>query len=306
MMQGARSAIGAALAALLLVSGVVFAQEERLQIEATPVPGQLDVLQGTAIQLGGKPGGTGRQPEAYHWDIVEGEGGRLMKGKDGSAIFQAPVLEDKDLELFIIELTAMYGAHPPARVRLHLRVHRELPEELMEQSAKAEVERKMREQASAVANRPRTRSDGRRTVARSGPSFGFGFSWGWGWPVYYPVYVPIVVPPPGGIWEPGIGDWEDPVAVPYDDLVTNFPEAIADDYLPQDFPYADELPPTAHLGGGPGDSMEPDLDFMDIPQMEPPMAEPGFGGFDDMGGGFGGPMDMPMIEPDFGFDDFGW
>ena len=45
------------------------------------------------------------------------------------------------------------------------------------------------------------------------------------------------------------------------------------------------------------------LRFIDFPDPGPPVAEQGFGGgFDDFGGGF----DVPMIEPDFGFDDFGW
>jgi hypothetical protein len=293
------------IVALIFCIGSAFvanSQDVGLQIEAKPLPGQLDLLQGTAIQLGGKPSGKGRQPEAYHWEIVEGDGGRLLKADRAEAIFQAPMLSDHEMELFIIQLTAMYGSHAPARVQLHVRVHKELPEPREQLPPEEEIKQKMREQASTMADRTSSRSRSSTVVVRHGPSWGFGYHWGWGWPVHYPIYVPIVVPPPGGNWEPGIGDWDEPIAIPYDDMVTNFPEGIADDYLPQDFPYAEELPPSAMLGDGPSDLVEPDLGFIDIPQIDPPMAEPGFGGFDDLGGGF----DVPMIEPDFGFDDFGW
>jgi hypothetical protein len=93
---------------------------------------------------------------------------------------------------------------------------------------------------------------------------------------------------------PGDGNWGDPVAVPYADLVTTFPEHIADDYLPQDHPGAEAVPEMGMAVGSPAD-------FIDLPSNaggergEPP---------DDLGlrGGF----DEPMIDPGLVVDDFGW
>jgi len=123
-----------------------------------------------------------------------------------------------------------------------------------------------------------------------------GPGWGWGWPAHYPVYVPIVVPPPGGSQGPGEIDWDEPVAVPYDDVVTNFPEEIANDYLPQDNPMAEPIPDSGFAGSSPADFMVPP--DMGGAGMEPMiMDDPGFGGAD---------FAEPMIDPGFGFDDFGW
>jgi hypothetical protein len=99
-----------------------------LAIEAKPIPGQLDVLQGTAFQLGGTPPDTGPRPSSYRWEILEGEGGNLLKADQAEAIFQAPTLEEKSMELFVIQLTATYAGQEPATAQLHVRVHKELPE----------------------------------------------------------------------------------------------------------------------------------------------------------------------------------
>jgi hypothetical protein len=89
-----------------------------------------------------------------------------------------------------------------------------------------------------------------------GPGWGWGY--GWGWPARYPIYAPVVVPPPGVDWGPGDGKWGEPIAIPYDDLVTTFPEEISDDYLPQDFPGADQGPKT-------GSAEESSTDFIEFP-----------------------------------------
>jgi hypothetical protein len=295
-----KSASTLAIAALLLATVPGMSQDEGLRIETSTVPGQLDLLQGTAIKLGGKAPEKGRAPEAYHWEIIEGEGGRLLDADKAEAIFQAPILEEQSLELFIVQLTAMYGTRAPARVRIHLRVHRELPEEMSQRAdAEEDIREMMNEEAARLKSTSRTSRRDSRVVVHTSGYWGHGPYWGWGWPVHYPIYVPIVVPPPGGSMEPGIGDWDDPIAVPYDELVTDFPEAISDNYLPEDVPFADAPPPGAFVGDGPGDVMAPDIDFIDLPDPGPAMAAPGFG---DLGGGF----DMPVVEPDFGFDDFGW
>jgi len=61
-------------AVVLLVPGVIIAQQGGdLQIEAKPLPGQLDVLQATAFQLRGTPPDRGPKPSSYRWEVLEGE-----------------------------------------------------------------------------------------------------------------------------------------------------------------------------------------------------------------------------------------
>ncbi len=306
---------------LLIASAPVMAQEQSdLQIEAKPLPGQLDVLQGTAFQLGGTPPDSGPRPSSYRWEILEGEGGELLHADRPEAIFRAPKLEDREMELFVIQLTARYEGQEPATARLHVRVLRELPEKPAEQ---VDAEQEMidhirgmsKKQKRKLAKQYRKQARNQTVVVQGNPypSWHFGFSWGWGWPVYYPIYIPIIVPPPGGEWEPGIGEWPEPTPLPYEEIVNEFPTEIAEDYLPQDFPLAEDIPELGFAGGMPGDFFDPDFGAGGFD-------EPGFGGgfddfgggFDDFGGGFddfgGGFDDFGGGFDDFGggFDDFGW
>ena len=102
----------------------------------------------------------------------------------------------------------------------------------------------------------------------------------------------IIIPPPGTDWEPGIGEWDEPIAIPYEEVVTTFPEHIADDYLPQDYPGAERVPDMGYAGGSP-------TDFIEIPQgAQHDFSDPGYeAGMDDA---------EPMVDPGFGYDDFGW
>jgi len=307
----------------LLIFGIAMApvfavaqQGDSLQIEAKPLPGQLDVLQGTAFQLGGTPPDQGPKPSSYNWEILEGEGGELLKADQAEAIFRAPVLEDKSIELFVIRLTAQYAGQEPATAQLHVRVLKELPEKTVQQQTAEDemvsyIKGLSKREKKKLAKQYRKQSRNQTVVVQNNPypSWHFGFSWGWGWPVYYPIYVPIIVPPPGGEWLPGEGEWPEPTPLPYDEIVNEFPADIADDYLPQDFPLADEVPGLGFGDGMPGDFFEPGFGGgfdgpgfgggFDDPGLGGGFDDPGFGGgFDDMGGGF----------DDFGggFDDFGW
>lgn len=296
------------LVAILLVAASVVAQSPPPDISAEPVPGQLDIMQGTAIKLGGAPSAEGPQPESFRWEIVQGTGGVLYNDEEYETIFQAPIIEP-EIEVFVIRLTVGYPDGQQASNSIHLRVHRERPQPEAKQETRA-IEDVMtdyyrKEKDARERNKERVRSNAPRVVHHSvggyyggygyrGPGWGWGY--GWGWPTYYPVYAPIVVPPPGMDWGPGDGQWDEPIAIPYDDLVSTFPEHIADDYLPQDFPGTEELPDMGYAGGSPAD-------FMEIPSMggsdfAEPMGDPGFEG----GMGF----DEPMVDPGFAFDDFGW
>lgn len=299
---------GTLFVAVVLVAGSVFAQSHPPVISAEPVPGQLDIMQGTAIKLGGSPPAEGPQPESFRWEIVQGTGGVLYNDDQFEAIFQAPIIEP-EIEIFVVRLTVGYPGGQRASNSVHLRVYRERPQPEAKEETRA-IEDVMsdfyrKETAAKERNKERTRSNAPRVVQHSvggyyggfgyrGPGWGWGN--GWGWPTYYPVYAPIVVPPPGIDWGPGDGQWDEPIAIPYDDLVSTFPEHIADDYLPQDFPGAEELPDMGYAGGSP-------VDFIEIPDMggsgfAEPMGDPGFGG--------GMEFDEPMVDPGFAFDDFGW
>lgn len=107
------------IASLALAPTLVAAQGDgELEIEAKPLPGQLDVLQSTAFQLGGTPSDRGPKPSSYKWEILEGKGGELINADRAEAIFRAPVLEDKSLEIFVIQLTAPYQGQEPATATL--------------------------------------------------------------------------------------------------------------------------------------------------------------------------------------------
>lgn len=307
--------------AILLTLGIAIApalasaqEGVGLQIEAKPLPGQLDVLQGTAFQLGGTPPNQGPKPSSYKWEILEGEGAELTNADSAEAIFRAPTLEDKSIELFVIQLTAEYEGQEPATATLHVRVLKELPEKtVQQQSAEDEmvsyIKGLSKKEKKKLAKQYRKKSRSRTVVVQNNPypSWHFGFSWGWGWPVSYPIYVPIIVPPPGGEWLPGDGEWPEPTPLPYEEIVNDFPADIADNYLPQDYPLADEIPELGFGGGMPGDVFDPRFGGgFDDPGFGGGFDDPGFGGgFDDFGGGFddfGGGFD----DMGGGFDDFGW
>ncbi len=287
------------------------AQANAPEIVAEPVPGRLEVMQGTAIKLGGAPPPEGPQPESYHWEIVQGEGGALYNEDQYEVIFQTPRISS-EIELFVVQMTVTYEGQAPAHSTVHIRVHRDMPGQPAETKNEKSIEDVMtdyyhKESDAREANRQRVKANQSRVVSHTtyrgfhggfgygGPGWGWGY--GWGWPATYPIYAPIVVPPPGIDWGPGDGNWGEPIAVPYDDLVTTFPEHIADDYLPQDYPGA-ETPDMGSAGSTP-------TDFIDFPSgaargLDGVDMEPGL--YIDDGMDFA----EPMIDPGFGFDDFDW
>jgi hypothetical protein len=301
-------ACGIAIAVMFLAAGVVGAQTGSPEITAKPVPGQLDILQGTAIKLGGSPPTDGPQPESFHWEIAQGQGGVIYDEDQFEAIFQAPKI-NTGMELFVIRLTVSYPEARPAHATMHIRVHRDMPQaqpKVREQSIEEVMTNYYRaEEEAREKNRERVRRSQPTVISHhtyrgfhgygfGGPGWGWGY--GWGWPAYYPVYAPIVIPPPGIDYGPGDGHWDEPIAIPYDDVVTTFPEHIANDYLPQDFPGAEPVPDMASVGGSPSD-------FIQYPsgvQMNDPGPAPD--------PGFEAEMDIfePMIDPGFGADGFDW
>ena len=308
MLTGRRHLEIGSIVVLSVFAACAAAAQSAPSITAEPVQGQLEVMQGTAIKLGGAPPPEGPRPDSYHWEIVQGEGGTLYNEDHYEVIFQSPKITD-EIELFVIRLTVGYPGEEPAHATAHIRVHRDMPE--VKQEKKKPIEDVMadfyrKEKTAREANKQRVKESQPRVVSQhtysgfyggfryGGPGWGWGY--GWGWPAYYPIYAPVVVPPPGIDWGPGDGEWGQPVAVPYDDLVTTFPEHISNDYLPQDYPGAEEIPDMSVAGGSP-------TDFIDIPAgARREIAAP------EMDQGFEVEMDFaePVVDPGFGFDDFDW
>ena len=300
------------MAMIFAVAGIAETQTGAPEINAKPVPGQLEVMQGTAVKLGGAPPPEGPHPDSYHWDIVQGTGGTLYNEDQYQVIFQSPKITD-EIELFVIRLTVTYAGEEPAHATVHIRVHRDMPQ--AKQEKKKDIEDVMaayyrKEKDAREANRQRVKQSQSRVVSHhtysgyyggygyGGPGWGWGY--GWGWPAYYPIYAPIVVPPPGIDWGPGDGNWDQPIAIPYDELVTTFPEHIANDYLPQDYPGAETVPDAGYAGGSP-------TDFIVIPSgAQRDFSDPGMD--HEYDSGFEAEMDFaePMVDPGFGFDDFDW
>ncbi|MEE4271060.1 MAG: hypothetical protein V2I67_05275 [Thermoanaerobaculales bacterium] len=249
---------------LLLAGASLVAQVPEPEVRAEPVPGQLDVMQGTAVKLGGAAPAEGPVPLSYRWEIVQGEGGELYHEDQAEAIFQAPVIS-ADLEVFVVRLTVEYPGGQRASNSVHLRVHRNEPvaaREAAEESIEDVMAEYYRREAEAREKNRRKNDSGPTVIYHgfrgyhggigySGPGWGWGY--GWGWPARYPIYAPVVVPPPGIHWSPGVGRWDDPVAIPYDDLRSVFPEDIADDYAPGDYPAGDAEVGRSEEGSDPAD-----------------------------------------------------
>jgi hypothetical protein len=189
---------------VVLVGSPVAAQGAP-DISAQPASAQLDVLQGTAIELDGSPKSGKPVPTAYRWEIVSGDGAGLYSADQPVAIFQAPII-DRRMEMFAVQLEVDYPDDQDARATVLIRVHRELeepaPEEpsiedVMTEYYRAEKEAREAKKRSSKNTSPVVIQHGYR-----GFHGGYGYGWGgWGWPSYSVVHAPIVIPPPGNDWD---------------------------------------------------------------------------------------------------------
>ena len=211
MLTGRRHLEIGSIVVLSVFAACAAAAQSAPTITAEPVPGQLEVMQGTAVKLGGAPPSEGPRPDSYHWEIVQGEGGTLYNEDHYEVIFQSPKITD-EIELFVIRLTVGYPGEEPAHATAHIRVHRDMPEVKQEkQEKKKPIEDVMadfyrKEKTAREANKQRVKESQPWVVSQhtysgfyggfryGGPGWGWGY--GWGWPAYYPIYAPVVVPPP--------------------------------------------------------------------------------------------------------------
>jgi len=241
-------------ACLLAISSSSLAEEERSSHESEPVPGQLEVVQMTAVALDARlPEGV--EATAFRWRIVEGEGGKLFSADQEDAVFLAPKVE-RGVKEFIVELNVMYADQPMSTRELRIRVLPTDPAAAEESSdddgtpqwiddhyrrAREAEERKQQEGSAGSTGG----GGGKR--GKSGPTVSVGVAGGSGgtrggvgvrWSLNYPVTQPVDVPPPGQSRKPGEGTWEPAHPVPYDELSTTLPPDIAERYRNED-----EAPP---------------------------------------------------------------
>ena len=228
-----------ALAVFLLATPLPAGDDEEQQPPAAglePVPGQLDVVEKTAVSLDGLPD-EGTEPTGYVWKIIEGEGGLLFQADQQDAVFLAPRVE-RGVKKFVIELTVMFDDQPPAVRQLQIRVVPTDPSKAYDDPndtqwledfyrGAAESEEK---QGSSLGNVSGGGAKPSVSIGVSGGSYGRRGGIGIRVPLSYPITQPVDIPPPGQTHLPGEGEWDLATPVPQDELETTFPPSVAERY----------------------------------------------------------------------------
>ena len=237
----------------LLSAVTVLAATEAEPPKLAPVPGQLDVVEMTAVSLDARlPEGT--EPVTFRWRIIEGEGGKLFSEDKEDAVFLAPKF-DRAKKEFLVELTVTYVDQPPSTRQMRIRVLPTNPDEAEEFTDDGTpqwlIDKYDRAREYEEQNKS---SSGSAIVApRSGPTTSIGVWGGSGgrsgasiglrWNMSYPITQPVEVPPPGESHEPGEGTWAAPTPVPHDQLSTTFPAEVVERYQPAEDAEPEESEP---------------------------------------------------------------
>jgi hypothetical protein len=238
----------AVLAALFLVAlPLASAEEYEALPEPEPVPGELDVIEKTAVSLDGRLPGAA-EPTAFRWRILEGTGGRLFGDDREDAVFLAPKVE-RGFKTFLIELTVMYAEEPPSTRRLRIRVLPSDPAAALDGADEDDT------QWLKDLYRRHPGTEGQSSAptvsgGRSGPSVSIGVGAGSGgyrggsiglrWSTSFPISQPVDIPPPGQTYLPGEGAWGAATPVPQDKIPATFPPSISERYEPEDRPAPSE------------------------------------------------------------------
>jgi hypothetical protein len=246
--------------------------------EITPTPGTYELLEGKSMQFDARQKEAKITAERYEWQVVHGEGARLLNPTSARVTFVAPSKIEEDSRNFTLQLTTHYPkGNKSSEAQINIRVHKK---------------------TKKVVARDRS------PWLYGGIGFGFGYLWGGWWP--YPPVIIIPPPPPGEVWPP---EEVPPVAVPlpedpsYDEWAADNRD-IAQSYLgeidtdaeplPDEPPLSELDPATAaeSIEPAPEVSIEPapisapetfDMpEPRDVPEpMDMPMDMPmDFGGFD--------------------------
>jgi len=241
------------LAICLLATLTIGAEgDEPARAESEPVPGQLDVIEKTAVALDGRLP-EGLSATSFQWKIVEGEGGELFGNDREDAVFLAPQVE-RGVKEFIIELTVTYVDEPPSTRQIRIRVLPTDPAKATE-DAEGETPQWLIDHYSRAQEVEQQEQSTSPTVSggKSGPSVSIGVAGGSSgyrrggiglrWSMSYPISQPVDIPPPGQSRKPGEGSWDRARPVPYEELDTTFPESIVELYETQDEPEPSETEP---------------------------------------------------------------
>jgi hypothetical protein len=229
------------LAFWLLATPTIAAEGEA--VDSEPVPGQLDVVEKTAVALDGRPP-EGVPATSFRWRIVEGEDGKLFGEDREDAVFLAPRVE-RGVKEFVVELTVTYVDEPPSTRQIRIRV---LPTDPADAAEEAEGETPQwildHYQRAAEVEQQKQSAPPTFGGGRSGPSVSIGVAGsssghrrggvGLRWSMSYPISQPVDVPPPGQSRKPGEGTWDRARPVPYEELESTFPESVVDGLEAQD------------------------------------------------------------------------
>lgn len=146
-------------------------------LAAAPAPGQLDVVEMTAVSLDARLP-EGAEPVTFQWRIVEGEGGKLFSENKEDAVFLAPKF-DRTKKEFLVELTVTYVEQPPSTRQIRIRVLPANPEEAEEFTDDGTPQWLIDKYDRAREYEEQNKSSSGSTMIapRSGPTTSIGF-WG--------------------------------------------------------------------------------------------------------------------------------
>lgn len=209
-------------------------EAEAVGAESETVPGQLDVVELTAVALDGRLSNDA-EPTGYSWKILEGEGGTLFSADQQDAVFLAPKVERGVLQ-FVVELTVLYKEQEPSVRQIKIRV---LPTDAAK-AAEGEDDlswiddfysrsSKNQESSSSAG----TSSSGAKpsvSIGVSGGSYGRRVGFGVRVPMGYPLTQPVDIPPPGQTRSYGEGTWNPATPVPREQLALTFPTEAIEHY----------------------------------------------------------------------------
>jgi hypothetical protein len=209
-----------------------------------PVPGQLEVVELTAVALDARlPEGV--EPTSFRWRIVDGEGGKLFSADQEDAVFLAPKV-DRGVKEFVLELRVTYADQPSSTRELKIRVLPAdpaaaedadgdgTPDWLEDHYRRAREAEERKQQQGPTVIGGTGRSGPNVSIGVAGGSGGTRGGVGFSWSLSHPLTQPVAVPPPGQSHKPGEGSWEPARPVPYDELATTLPPEVVERYNAED------------------------------------------------------------------------
>lgn len=75
--------------------------------QVSQAPGQYDVMEGIAVQLRAQNSKNNPDIKGYLWEIIEGNGGKLLNAESAVVTFYAPNISG-DMEAFTLKLTTEF------------------------------------------------------------------------------------------------------------------------------------------------------------------------------------------------------